>query len=163
MIFVIVLGAIILGYFLAATKLPFELANFAGGLQVNRYIILLFILIIYLFLGCIMDSLAMILLTVPIFFPLVMALGFNPVWFGIIIVRVTEIGLITPPVGLNVFIIKGVAGDVSMYTIFRGILPFLLADIHRYRAYRSLAPAVPHVPRAGPRFDGAILFRDLGG
>lgn len=129
MIFVIFLGAMILGYFLAATRLPFEIASFVSGVSVNRYVILLLILLVYLFLGCIMDSLAMILLTVPIFFPLITALGFDPIWFGIIIVRVTEIGLITPPVGLNVFVIKGIAKDVPMYTIFRGILPFLLADI----------------------------------
>ena len=129
MIFVIFLGAMILGYFLAATRLPFEIASLVGGLSINRYVILLLILVVYLFLGCIMDSLAMILLTVPIFFPLITALGFDPIWFGIIIVRVTEIGLITPPVGLNVFVIKGIAKDVPMYAIFRGILPFLLADI----------------------------------
>jgi C4-dicarboxylate transporter DctM subunit len=130
MIFVIFLGAMILGYFLAVTRLPFELAEFIGDLPVNRYVILLIILVIYILLGAVMDSLAMILLTVPIFYPLVTKLGFDPIWFGVIIVRVAEIGLITPPVGLNVFVIKGLTGDdVPMFTIFRGIIPFIIADI----------------------------------
>jgi C4-dicarboxylate transporter DctM subunit len=128
MIFVIFLGAMILGYFFAVTRLPFEMASFIGGLPVNRYAILILILIVYLFLGCIMDSLAMILLTVPIFYPLIKTLGFDPIWFGIIVVRAMEIGLITPPVGLNVFIIQGITKDVPMYTIFWGIVPFLIAD-----------------------------------
>jgi len=129
MIFAILLGAMILGYFFAVTRLPFELASFIGGLPVNRYVILILILIVYLILGCIMDSLAMILLTVPIFYPLIKTLGFDPIWFGIIVVRAMEIGMITPPVGMNVFIIKGIAQDVPMYTIFRGAVPFLIADL----------------------------------
>jgi tripartite ATP-independent transporter DctM subunit len=141
MIFIIIMGAMILGYFLAVSRLPFELANFIGGLEVNRYIILGIILVFYLFLGCVMDSLAMMLLTVPIFFPLVTALGFHPIWFGIIIVRVCEMGLITPPVGLNVFIIRGVAKDIPMYTIFRGIIPFLIADLFHV----TLLVAVPQI------------------
>ena len=83
----------------------------------------------YLFLGCIMSSMAMIILTVPIFFPVVMSLGFNPIWFGIIIVKVVELGQLTPPVGINVFVIQGIAKDVPMYTIFRGIVPFFIADL----------------------------------
>ncbi len=129
MIFIIVIGANFLGKFLAVTRLPFELATVVSALPVDPYIILLMILLVYLFLGCVMDSMAMILLTVPIFFPLIMALDFNPIWFGIIIVRVTEIGQITPPIGINVYIIKGVAKDVPMGTIFRGILPFFIADL----------------------------------
>ena len=127
--------------FLAVSRLPFELADFIGGLQVNRYIILGFILVTYLFLGCIMSALAMILLTVPIFFPVIVALGFEPIWFGIIIVRVVEVASITPPVGLNVFIIKGVAKDVPMYTIFRGILPFFVADM----CHVALLIAIPQL------------------
>ena len=129
MIFIILLGAMIFGYFLAVSRLPYELAATIGALPVNSYVILAIILVFYLFLGAVMDSLAMMLLTVPIFFPLVLELGFNPIWFGILIVRVCEIGLITPPVGLNVYIIRGVAKDVPMQTIFRGIAPFLIADV----------------------------------
>jgi len=107
MIFLILLGAMILGYFLAVSRLPFELADFIGGLLLNRYIILGIILVVYLFLGCVMSALAMIMLTVPIFFPVIIAIGFDPIWFGIIIVRVVEMASITPPVGLNVFVIRG--------------------------------------------------------
>ncbi len=141
MIFIIIMGAMILGYFLAVSRLPFELASIIGGLEVNRYIILGLILVLYIFLGCLMDSMAMLLITVPIFFPLIMSLGFNPIWFGVVMVRVCEIGLITPPVGLNVFIISGVARDVPMYTIFRGILPFLVADVFHV----ALLVAVPQI------------------
>lgn len=148
MVFIILLGAIILGYFLAVSRLPFELATIIGDLTVNRYVILGIILVFYILLGAVMDSLAMMLLTVPIFFPLVMALGFDPIWFGIIIVRTMEIGLITPPVGLNVYVIKGVAKDVPMQTIFRGIIPFLMADI----AHVALLVAVPQISLFLPGF-----------
>lgn len=141
MIFVIFLGAMILGYFLAVTRLPFELADIVGNLPINRYFILALILLIYLLLGCIMDSLAMILLTIPIFYPLITSLGFDGIWFGIVVVRATEIGLITPPVGLNVYIIKGIAPDVPMSIIFRGIFPFIIADI----CHLAMLIAVPQV------------------
>jgi len=128
MIFLIILGAMILGYFLSVAKLPSELARFVSELPVNRYVILIMILIVFLLLGCIMDSMAIVLLTVPIFYPLILKLGFDPIWFGILVTRMTEIGLITPPVGLNVYIIKGIS-DVPMGTIFKGITPFLIADL----------------------------------
>jgi tripartite ATP-independent transporter DctM subunit len=129
MVFAIILGAMLLGYFLTVTRIPFDLAGFVAGLPVNRYIILALILLVFLALGCVIDTMAIVLLTVPIFFPLIVNLGFDPIWFGILVVRTTEMGLITPPVGLNVFIIKGVAKDVPIGTIFRGIFPFLFADL----------------------------------
>jgi C4-dicarboxylate transporter, DctM subunit len=130
MIFVIILGAMVLGYFLAVSRLPFELADIISRMEINRYIIFAIILLIYIALGCVMDSMAMMLLITPIFFPLVTGMmGFDPIWFGIITVRVCEIGLITPPVGLNVYIIQGISGGIPMQTIFRGILPFLIADL----------------------------------
>ncbi|MCK4790194.1 MAG: TRAP transporter large permease, partial [Desulfobacteraceae bacterium] len=129
MIFAIVIGAMLLNFFLGITKLPMALATFVGGLSVHPIFIVVAILFIYLLLGCIMDPMAMILLTVPIFFPIIMEMGLDPIWFGILIVRVVEIGLITPPIGLNVFIIRGVAKDVPLFDIFQGILPFLAADI----------------------------------
>jgi len=141
MIFVIILGANIFGYFLAVTGVPSAIATSMAGLPVSRYFILAGILIIYVLLGCVMDSMAMILITVPIFFPLIMQLGFNPIWFGILIVRVCEIGLITPPVGLNVYIIKGIAKDIPMGTIFRGIIPFLIADL----CHVAMLVAIPQV------------------
>jgi len=129
MILIIVLGAMMLGYFLAISRVTFVIADTIAGLELNRYIILTSILVFLLFLGTVLDAPAMILLVTPIFYPLATKLGFDPIWFGIIIVRMCEMALITPPVGLNVFVIKGVAKDVPMYTIFRGIIPFLIADI----------------------------------
>lgn len=129
MIFLLLTGAMIFGYFLSVTGINTELAKALSGMQVSRYIILLMIIIVYLILGCCMDSMAMILLTVPIFFPVVQALNFDPIWFGVIIVRMVEIGMITPPVGLNVYVIAGLAPEVPMFTIFRGIIPFIFADV----------------------------------
>ena len=104
-------------------------------------------LAVYIVLGCVFESLSMLLLTVPIFFPLVTSLGFNPVWFGIIVVVVTEISLITPPVGLNVFVLKGVLGDVSTATIFRGTIPFWIADIFRLLILVFLPGLVLFLPK----------------
>ncbi|MBW2066912.1 MAG: TRAP transporter large permease [Deltaproteobacteria bacterium] len=129
MIFTILISAMVFGYFLAVTRLPFELANVVGGLAVNRYIILMGILAVYIILGCMMVPMAMIILTIPIVFPLIVDQGFDPIWFGIITVRIFEIAQITPPVGMNVFVIKGVAEDVPMGTIYKGIFPFFVADI----------------------------------
>jgi TRAP-type C4-dicarboxylate transport system permease large subunit len=129
MIFTILIGAMLLGYFMTATRLPFELANVVSELELNRYIIFSLILVVYIILGCIMIPMAMVILTIPIVFPLVVAQGFDPIWFGIITVRIFEIAQITPPVGMNVFVISGVAGDVPMGTIYKGIVPFLIADI----------------------------------
>lgn len=135
----ILAGATILTDFMAVSRLPSELGFIISGLPVSRYIIIVVILFFYLMLGCFMDPISMILLTMPIFFPLILALDFNPIWFGILVTRMGEMGCITPPVGINVFIIKGVAKDVPMYTIFRGIIPFLIADI----CHVALLVAVP--------------------
>lgn len=129
MIFTILIGAMIFGYFLAVTRLPFELASAVSELNVGRYYILAAILVVYLILGCMMVPMAMLILTLPIVFPLIVDQGFNPIWFGIITVRIFEIAQITPPVGINVFVIKGVADDVSMGTIYKGIFPFFIADL----------------------------------
>ena len=107
---------------------------------------MLLILLVYLVLGCVFESLSMLLLTVPIFFPLVTSLGYDPVWFGIIVVVVTEISLITPPVGLNVFVLRGVVPDVSTGTVFRGVTPFWIADIFRL----ALLVALPWLALALP-------------
>ncbi len=127
MLFLIILGAMIFGYFLSVSQLPSTLASSVAELPVNRYVILAIILIVTLALGCVMDSMAIVLLTIPVFYPLIVDLDFNPIWFGILVVRVTEMGLITPPVGLNVFIIRGISG-VPIGTIFRGVFPHLIAD-----------------------------------
>jgi C4-dicarboxylate transporter, DctM subunit len=125
MCFVIVAGAMIFSYFLTITRLPAELSAAIGG-EWNRYVALASILVIYMFLGCLMDTIAMILLTVPIFLPLITAYGFDPIWFGVIVTLMAEISLITPPVGMNVFVISGVAKDVPMYSTFRAIGYYLI-------------------------------------
>ncbi|MCL6477471.1 MAG: TRAP transporter large permease [Peptococcaceae bacterium] len=127
MIFMIIIGAFIFGYFLTVTKLPLSLAEAILNLNASPYVVLILILALYCLMGCIMDSLAMILLLVPIFLPVIMKLGMDPVWFGVLMVMIMETGLITPPVGMNVFVVGGVAKDVPMQTIFKGIFPFLIA------------------------------------
>lgn len=128
-LFAILIGAVLLGYFLAVTQLPTTLAALIGGLPLPPLAIMGLIILLYLVLGAFMDELAMVLLTVPIFFPVSQALGFDPIWFGVIIVVVCEAGMIAPPVGINVFVLAGIAKDVPMREIYRGILPFLWADV----------------------------------
>ena len=127
MIFLIIIGADLFGYFMALSQLPLALAGWLTQLQVGPVTVLWIIVAVYLVLGCLMDELAMILLTVPIFFPVITALGFDPIWFGVMIVGVVQFGLIAPPVALNVFIIAGMARTVPIADIFRGITPFLVA------------------------------------
>lgn len=128
-IFLVLIGAYVFGNFLTITNLPSTLASFVNSLDVNRYIILLIILIMYAVMGCLMDSLAMVMLTVPIFYPIMMALGFNGIWYGVIMVMVMEMGLITPPVGMNVYIVSGVAKDVPLQKIFKGVAPMVLGMV----------------------------------
>ncbi|HBF43493.1 MAG TPA: C4-dicarboxylate ABC transporter permease [Desulfobacteraceae bacterium] len=127
MVMVIVTGATIFGHFMAITRVPFELAGWVSSLPLPRSAIMMVVVFIYLFGGCFMDALAMIMLTIPIFFPVAQALGFDPIWFGVVIVLITEMGVITPPVGVNVYVVFGVAKDVPLETIFKGVFPMLLA------------------------------------
>jgi TRAP-type C4-dicarboxylate transport system permease large subunit len=129
MIFLILIGASVFNVFMSVSQLPMHLADYIQTFEVNRFVVLSGILFLYIVLGCIMDGFAMIILTIPILFPILMAMGFDPIWFGVIMVIVLEMGLITPPVGLNVFILKGVAKDVPMNTIFKGIWPFLISSV----------------------------------
>lgn len=130
MIMFLVTGAVIFGRFIAVSRIPFEIASWAGGLPLPPYAVIIIILAIYLVLGCFIDALALVLLTTPIFYPVaVTTLGYDPIWFGVIIVMVVAMGVITPPVGMNVYIIKGVAKDIPLETIFSGIWPFLIAQI----------------------------------
>ena len=133
MVMMLIAGAVIFGKFLAVTRIPFDLAAWVGGLNLPPIIIMAIIVGIYFFGGCFMDALAFVTLTVPIFYPVVMSLGYDPIWFGVIIVMVTEMGVITPPVGINVYVVFGVAktviGGVPLESIFKGIIPFLLAVI----------------------------------
>lgn len=129
MLLLILAGATLFGHFLAVTKVPFGLASWIGSLSMPPSIIMGGIILGYLIAGCFIDVLALIILTVPILFPLVVGLGFDPIWFGVIIVLVTGMGVITPPVGVNVYVIRGVARDIPLEVIFRGIFPFLGAMI----------------------------------
>ena len=131
MVFLVVIGTAIYGYFLTSTQLPMELANTVVGLKLPPFFIIMIIIMICFALGCVMGTLPLVFITVPIFAPVVETLGYDLIWFGVIVVVVSEIGLITPPVGMNVFIMSGVAKDVPLGTIFRGIFPFLIADFAR--------------------------------
>ncbi|MDH6593317.1 C4-dicarboxylate transporter DctM subunit [Variovorax sp. TBS-050B] len=130
-VFTVLIGALLFGYFLTITQSPQKLTEFLTGLGIGRYGVLALIMLMYLLLGCLMDAMAMIILTVPIIFPVIVHLGFDPIWFGVIIVMTVELGLIHPPVGMNVFVIKSVVKDVSFTTIFKGVLPFIVTDIVR--------------------------------
>ncbi|MEA1970271.1 MAG: TRAP transporter large permease [Thermodesulfobacteriota bacterium] len=129
MILIIVAGATIFGHFLAVTRIPFDIARGVSEIQLPRYAVMLIIIMVYLVGGCVIDALALIMLTIPIFYPVVLFLGYDPIWFGVIIVLVTQIGVITPPVGINVYVVSGVARDVPLELIFKGVLPFLAALI----------------------------------
>ena len=124
---VIVTGAVIFGHFMAITRVPYELAEWVSSLPLPPHAVMGVIILVYLFGGCFMDALAMIMLTIPIFFPVVQTLGFDPIWFGVVIVLITEMGVITPPVGVNVYVVYGVAKNVPLENIFKGVFPMLLA------------------------------------
>ena len=130
-LFTVLIGAWIFSNFVNLAGMPEALRAAVTAAELSPMSVMVMILLIYIVLGCVFESLSMLLLTVPIFFPLVTSLGFDPVWFGIIVVVVTEISLITPPVGLNVFVLKGVVGNVTTATIFRGVTPFWVVDIIR--------------------------------
>jgi len=138
-LFSVLIGAWIFSNFVNIAGLPEALKALVTANDVAPAIVILSILLVYILLGCVFESLSMLLLTVPIFFPLVTSLGYDPIWFGIVVVVVTEISLITPPVGLNVFVLKGVIGDVPTGVIFRGVTPFWVADLFRL----ALLAAVP--------------------
>ncbi len=127
MILVIVAGATIFGHFLAITRIPFDIAAWVTGFDLPPYAIMGLIILVYLVGGCFIDALALIMLTVPIFYPVVTTLGYDPVWFGVVIVMVTQIGVLTPPVGVNVYVVSSVADGVPLETIFKGVLPLLAA------------------------------------
>jgi len=130
MIMLMVAGAMIFGRFIAVSRLPAAMATWASGLNLPPVMVLMIILMIYALLGCIIDALALILLTIPIFYPVaVNVLGYNSIWFGVVIVLVVALGVITPPVGMNVFVIKGVVPDVPLEKIFKGVWPFVAALI----------------------------------
>jgi C4-dicarboxylate transporter, DctM subunit len=129
MIFTILIGANVFGYFMATSELPGMFAEWIAQLGLHRYAVLLIICAVYIVLGCFMEGLAIMFLTLPIVFPVVIGLGFDPIWFGVTVTLLIEMGLITPPVGMNIYVISGVAKGVPMETIFRGAFPFFLAMV----------------------------------
>ncbi len=140
-LFMVLFGALIFSNFVNRAGLPAGLMDLVTSFEVSPLGVIFIILLVYIALGCVFESLSMILLTVPIFAPLVEGLGFDLIWFGILVVVVTEISLITPPIGLNVFVLKGVLKDVSVKTIFKGVTPFWVADILRL-ALLTFVPAL---------------------
>ncbi|MGD9859680.1 MAG: TRAP transporter large permease [Marinobacterium sp.] len=131
MIFFMILGAEIFGFFLSVSRISFELVEYVDALNLSPFMVLFAVLVLFMLLGCVMDSIAMLLLTVPVVFPLIQAAGFDPVWFGVVAVITVELGLITPPVGMNVFVIKAFAKDVPIGSIYKGVMPFVLSDLVR--------------------------------
>lgn len=129
MLYMIVIGANVLNPFLAITDIPLALGEMLTTLGLGAYGTLLVILLSYVVLGMFLDGLAMLVVTIPIYYPIILGLGFDPIWFGVVAVIVIEMGMITPPVGLNVFVVRGVAANVPLATIFVGVIPFLLAMV----------------------------------
>jgi tripartite ATP-independent transporter DctM subunit len=127
MVLFLVAGANVFSYFLALSTIPMVTSTWVAELEVSRYLILLIIIVVYLFLGCFLDAISMMVLTMPVIFPIILTLHFDPIWFGVIAVLMMEAGLITPPMGLNIFTVAGVAKDVPVETIFKGVAPFLIA------------------------------------
>ncbi|HEY5566871.1 MAG TPA: TRAP transporter large permease [Gammaproteobacteria bacterium] len=147
-LFFIVLMALVYAYFLVLTKLPQSLVTFVTAMQLSPLTVMLLLIVFYIVLGCFIDSLGMVLITVPVFLPLVSGLGYDPIWFGVLVVVVVEIGLVTPPVGMNLFVIRAQQPDISIGTLYRGVLPFLTAPavlIAGLLAFPALALWLPRV------------------
>jgi len=146
MIFVVALGALVFSNFVEISRMPADLLNWVESMNMSPMTAMMMILLIYLMLGCVFDGPAMVLLTVPLFAPLVELLGFDLIWFGIVVVIVTEISMITPPIGMNAFVMKAVLPEVSLGTIFKGIAPFWVADIGRLALVVFYPPIVLYLP-----------------
>jgi C4-dicarboxylate transporter, DctM subunit len=131
MLFMILIGALMFSEFINITTMPADLKAVVTGYNLNPTLVVLAICAIYVVLGTAMEELSMVLLTIPVFYPVILGLGFDPVWFGIVIVCVVEIGLISPPVGMNMFVLKTLLPQVSTGTIFSGVMPFMWADVVR--------------------------------
>jgi len=146
MLFAVLIGALMFSNFVNLAGLPGDLSGWVQGLALPPLAVVAMILLIYVVLGALLESLSMVLLTVPIFFPLVQGLGVDPIWFGILVVVVTEVSLITPPVGLNVFVLKSVLPEVAVGTIYRGVVPFIVADLVRIGLLLLLPGLVTFLP-----------------
>ena len=149
-ILTILAGAILFGYFLTITQTPQKVAAFLIAADLGAYGTLAVILIVMLLLGCVMDEMAVVIVTVPIIFPIVVQMGFDPVWFGVIVTMTVVVGMIAPPFGLNVFVIKGIARDIGLWEIYKGVTPFIIADLLRLVlliAFPSLVMFLPNLMR----------------
>jgi TRAP-type C4-dicarboxylate transport system permease large subunit len=129
MLFLVVMCAFIFSYFVVLTELPHTLVDWTRGLNTSPAVVMLILIMFYIVMGCFLDGIGMVLITVPVFFPLVKEVGFDPVWFGVVLVLVVELGLIHPPVGMNIFVIRAQAPEIPLSVIYRGVIPFLLAPI----------------------------------
>jgi tripartite ATP-independent transporter DctM subunit len=129
MLFIILIGAIVFSRFLAVTRIPFELSSYIASLEVSRYVIIGIIMLALIILGCFIEGISLMVLTVPILYPLIIQMGFDGVWFGVLLVTLLNIGMCTPPVGMIVYVTAGVAKDVPLMTIFKGVTPFWLAMV----------------------------------
>ncbi|MDE0797691.1 MAG: TRAP transporter large permease subunit, partial [Alphaproteobacteria bacterium] len=141
MIYLIIIGASTFSYFVTLSGLSEGFVESVSSWGVNRFVILLMLYVMYLILGSIFDTVAAMVLTLPFVFPLILNLGFDPIWFGVINVMVIEIGMITPPIGINVFVLHGMARNIPLPTIFKGIIPFLIADVAKL-AMLTVFPAI---------------------
>jgi len=141
MVLLLITAANLFSTFLALSRIPYMLSELIAGLQVSRYLILACMLLLYVILGCFMGGLILVVVCAPIFLPMVIAMGFDPIWYGIIMIRVVEMGSITPPVGMSLFVMRGVAPDIPLGTVVRGIIPFLLADF----CHVALLVAIPQL------------------
>lgn len=149
-ILVVLVGAVLFGYFLTVTQTPQRAADLLMAANLGPYGTLFFVILVLLILGCLIDTLAVVILVVPIVYPIMMKLGFDPIWFGVVVTMTVEIGMISPPVGLNVFVIKGIARDVNLWTIFRGVGPFIAIDLLRLGlivAFPKIATFLPDLMR----------------
>jgi tripartite ATP-independent transporter DctM subunit len=147
-IFLIIGGAFIFGYFLAVTRIPTNVSAFVTGLQVAPIYVLIAVMVMYLFIGMFVDMVAALFITLPIIYPAIIKLGFDPIWFGVLIVMQCEIALIHPPFGLSLFIVKGIVKDVTMNDVIIGILPFLVVDmivLVIYIAFPQIALFLPNL------------------
>ncbi|MYZ46902.1 TRAP transporter large permease [Propylenella binzhouense] len=146
-LFALIIGATIFGEFINLTGSHRAILELVGNSELSPYTVILIITVIYVLLGCVLDSLAMMLLTLPMFFPIVVGLGFDPVWFGIFVVMLVELGLITPPIGMNLFILRSIAPEVPLATIIRGIMPFIVSDVARILLIIAFPSIVLILPR----------------
>lgn len=129
MLFLVVLCAFIFSYFVVLTELPQTLVEWTRSLNASPAVIMLILIVFYIIMGCFLDGIGMVLITVPVFFPLVVGAGFDPVWFGVLLVLVVELGLVTPPVGMNIFVIRAQAPEIPLSVLYRGVFPFLIAPL----------------------------------